>query len=106
MLPGPQVEDVAGKRVVIDGPASRTYRYELDWDPAKPDAFRRVLKESLGLELKPERRAVDFLCRHRATVVREIKTPANSTPAERTRKPCLAIVTRSTRPNSRRNAAA
>jgi uncharacterized protein (TIGR03435 family) len=55
------IELAAGAPVVLDDPPATKFTFQLRWDPAKPEDFVTALHDQLGLELKQQKRALDFL---------------------------------------------
>jgi uncharacterized protein (TIGR03435 family) len=55
------VEMAVGRPVVLDAPPSARFTFKLRWDPAEPGGFAAALRDQLGLELKAEARALEFL---------------------------------------------
>jgi uncharacterized protein (TIGR03435 family) len=55
------VETGANKEVIIDNPPKGRFTWDVRWDWHKPGEFQKVLREQLGLELRPEKRRLPFL---------------------------------------------
>jgi uncharacterized protein (TIGR03435 family) len=56
-----QIEDVVGRRVVVDDALPGKFAWEVHWDPSKAGTFQSALRDQLGLDLRAEQRWLEFL---------------------------------------------